>query len=62
MSGLIYLAGSTVLGLVFLVHAVRLKFRDDPRIPMKTFGYSITYLFLLFLFLLVDHYLPVHLA
>ncbi|HET8731584.1 MAG TPA: heme o synthase [Moraxellaceae bacterium] len=62
MSGLIYLSGSTVLGLVFLVHAFRLKFRDDPRIPMKTFGYSITYLFLLFLFLLVDHYVPVHLA
>lgn len=62
MSGLIYLAGSSLLGLVFLVYAVRLKFRDDPKIPMKTFGYSITYLFLLFLFLLVDHYLPIRLA
>ena len=62
MSGLIYLAGSTVLGLVFLVYAVKLKFRQDPRTPMQTFGYSITYLFLLFLFLLVDHYLPLRLA
>ena len=25
---------------------------------MKTFGYSITYLFVLFAVLLVDHYLP----
>ncbi|MCD6062000.1 MAG: prenyltransferase family protein [Moraxellaceae bacterium] len=56
MSGLIYLVGSTALGIVFLVYAVRLKFRDDPKVPMKTFGYSITYLFLLFVVLLVDHY------
>lgn len=62
MSGLIYLAGSTLLGLVFLVYAIRLKFQSDPRIPMKTFGYSITYLFLLFLFLLVDHYFLFRLA
>ncbi len=56
MSGLIYLLGSTVLGLIFLGYAVKLKFRNDPKVPMKTFGYSITYLFLLFLLLLVDHY------
>jgi protoheme IX farnesyltransferase len=58
MSGVIYLAGSTVLGVIFLVYAVRLKFRNDPKVPMKTFGYSITYLFLLFLLLLLDHYFP----
>src|SRR5690606_3695895 len=58
MSGLIYLAIAVVLGAVFLVHAVRLRFSDDPRLPMKTFGYSITYLFALFTALLVDHYLP----
>lgn len=56
MSGLIYLAGSTVLGSIFLLYALKLKFRNDPKVPMKTFGYSITYLFLLFLLLLVDHY------
>lgn len=56
MSGLIYLAGATVLSGIFLVYAIRLKFRDDPRVPMKTFGFSITYLFLLFAVLLVDHY------
>lgn len=62
MSGLIYLAGSTVLGVVFLAYAIKLKFRQDPKTPMQTFGYSISYLFLLFLFLLVDHYLPLRLA
>ena len=56
MSGLIYLAGSTVLSAIFLVYAVRLKFRNDPKVPMKTFGFSITYLFLLFFVLLLDHY------
>jgi protoheme IX farnesyltransferase len=30
----------------------------DGRIAMKTFGYSILYLMLLFALLLVDHYLP----
>ncbi|MGH8493791.1 MAG: heme o synthase [Moraxellaceae bacterium] len=56
MSGVIYLAGSSVLGAIFLAYAIKLKFRNDPTVPMKTFGYSITYLFLLFLLLLVDHY------
>lgn len=56
MSGLIYLAGSTVLSAIFLVYALRLKFRNDPKVPMKTFGFSITYLFLLFFVLLLDHY------
>ena len=58
MSGLIYLAVALLLGGGFLLHAVRLRFSDDPRLPMKTFGYSITYLFVLFAALLLDHYLP----
>ncbi len=58
MSGLIYLATAIVLGGIFLLHAFRLRFSDDPSLPMKTFGYSITYLFVLFAALLVDHYLP----
>ncbi len=62
MSGVIYLLSALVLGLVFVMHAVRLRFGDDPRTPMKTFGYSITYLFALFTALLVDHYAPPLLA
>lgn len=56
MSGLIYLAGSTVLSSIFLFYALKLKFRGDAKTPMQTFGFSITYLFLLFLLLLLDHY------
>ncbi|MCK0537258.1 heme o synthase [Alcanivorax quisquiliarum] len=59
MSGLIYLAAALLLGLIFVLHALKLRFGDDPRTPMKTFGYSITYLFMLFAALLVDHYVPI---
>lgn len=56
MSGLIYLSGAVALGLGFVYYAVRL-FRDESdQIAMKTFGYSIFYLSLLFGFFLVDHY------
>jgi protoheme IX farnesyltransferase len=60
MSGLIYLGFAVVLGIIFLVHAVRLRFTDNPALPMKTFGYSITYLFVLFAGLLLDHYFQLH--
>lgn len=62
MSGIIYLVGSSILGAIFLAYAIKLKFRNDPKVPMKTFGYSITYLFLLFLLLLVDHYFKISLV
>jgi len=57
MSGLIYLAGAVSLGLGFLYYAIRLYRDENPNvIAMKTFGYSIFYLSLLFAFLLADHY------
>ncbi len=56
MSGLIYLVSSTILGLTFLVYAVRLKLSDDRKLAMDTFKYSIQYLLLIFVALLVDHY------
>ena len=56
MSGLIYLAGALALGGVFLAYAVRLKWWPKPGLPMRTFGYSIIYLMLLFALLFVDHY------
>jgi heme o synthase len=59
MSGPIYLAGALILGAVFLHHAVLLKFRPRPGLPMKTFGYSIVYLMALFSLLLLDHYVKV---
>ncbi|MFT4608574.1 MAG: protoheme IX farnesyltransferase [Gammaproteobacteria bacterium] len=57
MSGLIYLAGAVSLGIGFLYYAIKLYRDDEPNvIAMKTFGYSIFYLSVLFGFLLVDHY------
>ncbi|MCU7958594.1 MAG: heme o synthase [gamma proteobacterium symbiont of Bathyaustriella thionipta] len=56
MSGLIYLAGALALGFGFLYHAVRLYGMDSDAQAMKTFGYSILYLSLLFAFFLLDHY------
>jgi protoheme IX farnesyltransferase len=61
MSGLVYLVSASLLGMIFLLYAVRLKYFPHESLPMKTFGYSITYLFLLFIALLVDHYIPIHL-
>ena len=60
MSGLIYLAGAVVLGIGFLYYAIELLRRpEDKALPMKTFGFSINYLMILFVVLLVDHYYPI---
>ena len=59
MSGILYLAGAIVFGAVFVYYALALMFRDDPTLPMKTFGYSIVYLFGIFACLLVDHHFQV---
>ncbi len=58
MSGPVYLVGALVLGAVFLCYALAMRFSTRPDLPMRTFGYSITYLMALFALLLVDHYLP----
>jgi len=57
MSGLLYLAGVTVLNLGFLWYVLRLLSDNDERLPMQTFGYSIIYLMVLFVFLLADNFL-----
>jgi protoheme IX farnesyltransferase len=56
MSGLIYLAAAVILGFSFIYYALRLHLRPNDRLPMQTFGFSITYLSLLFAALLLDHY------
>ena len=58
MAGPVYLTGVMLLNLGFLYYAVALCISDNERLPMKAFGYSITYLMGLFALLLVDHYLP----
>jgi len=57
MSGLLYLSGVTVLNLGFLWYALQLLRDNDEGVPMRTFGYSVIYLMVLFVFLLADHYL-----
>ena len=57
MSGWLYFVGAMLLGARFLYWAVVLYRRNDPKIAMQTFRFSIVYLMLLFIFLLVDHYL-----
>jgi protoheme IX farnesyltransferase len=57
MSGPLYLVGAVVLGGIFLYHSGRLLWGSDPRAPMDTFRYSIIYLMLLFVVMLLDHYL-----
>jgi heme o synthase len=59
MSYLIYLVSSTLLGLVFLYYAIKLKISKERKIAMDTFKYSVNYLMLLFIALLVDHYFPI---
>ncbi len=58
MSGLIYLAAIVPLNAVFLYYAIILRKTGSDRVAMKTFGYSIVYLMIVFAALLVDHYLP----
>jgi protoheme IX farnesyltransferase len=57
MSGLIYLVSAIILGLAFLWYAWRIYRHYDDLLARKTFTFSIVYLSLLFLALLVDHYL-----
>ncbi len=57
MSGLLYLAGVTVLNIGFLWYVLLMMQNRDERLPMQTFGYSIIYLMVLFVFLLADHFL-----
>jgi heme o synthase len=56
MSGVIYFIGVMAANAVFLYHAVRLYVTDNKQYAMRTFRYSISYLGILFLLLLVDHY------
>ena len=57
MSGEIYLFSALVLSTVFLYYSVNLYFSKDDEDAMKTFQFSIYYIFLIFLALLIDHFL-----
>ncbi len=57
MSGWLYFVGALLLGARFFYWAVVLYRTDAPKVAMQTFRFSIVYLMLLFIFLLIDHYL-----
>jgi protoheme IX farnesyltransferase len=57
MSGLTYFIGALLLDLGFLAYAIALLVSDNNKIAIRTFSYSILYLMMLFVLLLVDHFL-----
>ena len=57
MSGAFYLVSALVLGSIFLWYAFRLYGDDSNSLAMPTFQYSIYYIFLIFLALLIDHFM-----
>jgi heme o synthase len=57
MSGLLYLISALALGVGFMIWSGLLMFKPKPSTAMDTFRYSIVYLALLFIALVVDHYL-----
>lgn len=58
MSHLIYLGMALILGFMFIYYALKMLRNDDNELAMKTFFFSINYLMILFMALLIDHYLP----
>ncbi|WP_439106606.1 heme o synthase [Congregibacter sp.] len=57
LSNWLYLAGAVVLGLRFFYWSIEIWREKNPKAPIYAFKYSITYLMLLFLIMLLDHYL-----
>jgi protoheme IX farnesyltransferase len=55
-SGWVYLLCALLLNGVFVVYAARLYAAYSDQLARRMFRYSITYLFLMFVALLVDHY------
>jgi len=56
LSGMIYLVSVIILDIGFLYFAIQLYRHDSARIALQTFRYSIVYLMLLFIALLLDHF------
>ncbi len=55
MSGLLYLAGAVTLGAIHLYLSIKIM-RGNPDAPMQTFKFSIIYLMLIYMIMLIDHY------
>ena len=57
MSGWIYLFSAITLSSMFMYYSIKLYYSDDNAFAMKTFNFSIYYIFLIFVALLLDHFL-----
>ena len=57
MSGIIYLISALALSSMFLYYSINLYFSDSDEDAMSTFQFSIYYIFLIFLALLIDHFI-----
>lgn len=62
LSGPLYLLGAVVMGIGFLYWSVVLLRGNNEKAAMQTFKYSIIYLAVIFLVMLIDHYLFPQLA
>lgn len=59
MFGIFYLISALILGVLFLYHSLKLYFDNSNEHAMKTFGFSIIYLALLFIVMLIDRVLSI---
>jgi len=59
MSGTIYLLSALILSSLFLFYSVRLYLSEDDEYAMQTFWFSIYYIFLIFIALIVDHFIAI---
>ena len=57
LSGWIYAVAATLLGLRFLYWSIEILRDKNPDAPMATFKFSITYLMVLFIAMLADHWI-----
>ena len=57
LSGWIYAVAATLLGLRFLYWSIEILREKNPDAPMATFKFSITYLMVLFIAMLGDHWI-----
>ncbi len=57
MSGAVYLISAIILSSLFLFYSIRLYLSDDDKYAMQTFWYSIYYIFLIFIALIIDHFI-----
>ena len=60
LAGSVYLIGSVLCGLKFIYDSYQLKQKKSDEDAIRLFKFSIVYLGLIFLFLLIDHYLVIN--